>query len=120
MKKIKNFVKNHKEVILGSMLVVGNVIVGKVIHDIGVEKGTRYASTAWLAMLNADTDETLMLRDHFLLKTKLENDRDFIKYGHKLIKDLNDLNEGLVQADSSVFMYERSDGITEANQEKEE
>ena len=85
MEKIKKFVKENKEIVIGSIIGAGLAVAGKALYDIGVDKGMNYTNTVWMAMLNADTDRTLTLRDYILSKTKLENDRDFIELGHNML-----------------------------------
>ena len=88
MEKIKQFVKENKEIVIGSIIGAGLAVGGKVIYDIGVTKGVRCTNTIWLSMLNADTDRTLMLRDCIMTKAKLDEDtmKDFVKFGHETLE----------------------------------
>lgn len=90
MEKIKKFVKENKEIVITSIISAGLAVGCKALYDIGVDKGKEIATIAWLAMLNADTDETLMLRDHILSKAKLDNNGNFIKYGHEMLKGVKE------------------------------
>ena len=94
MEKLKNFVKNHKEVVIGSIMVVGGVIVGKAIYQTGVKHGVYKGTVAWVAMLNADADEVFILRDHCLSDIGENTDtmKEFVKYGHHM---LNSVKKGV-------------------------
>ena len=85
MEKNQKFVKDNKEIIIGGIICTGLAVAGKALYDIGVDKGMNYTNTVWLAMLNADTDRTLALRDYILSKTTLENDGNFIELGHYML-----------------------------------
>ena len=87
MEKIKKFVKDNKEIVIASIIGAGVAVAGKAMYDIGVTKGMKIASTAWIAMMNADTDGTLTLRDHIVTNFIDENDmKDFVEFGHEMLK----------------------------------
>ena len=87
MKKIKQFIKDNKEIVIGSILGTGLAVGGKAIYDIGVKHGTIKCNTIWLAMLNADLDETCILRDHCLSNLDEHGDemKEFVKFGHEML-----------------------------------
>ena len=86
MKKIKQFVKENKEIVIGSIIGAGLAVGGKALYDIGVTKGMKVASTTWIAMMNADTDETLMICDHYISKVDENTMKDFVEFGHEMIE----------------------------------
>ena len=96
MSKIKQFVKDHKKVMIGTIIGgIGTAALGIVAYDLGLYHGELRGYSKLMAMINADRDGTTMIVDHCLSELTEEQMRSYIAYGNDLIRRCNDNGVGL-------------------------
>lgn len=89
MKEIKEFVKDHKKAVIGTIIGVGGVVLGTAAYRIGFNRGglngTLKGTIAWAAMIYADLDGTAMLVEDCLSDVDENELREFIRYGNEML-----------------------------------
>ena len=99
MEKIKKFVKDHEEVVLGTIISVGGIALGTVAYRMGFKRGefngALKGSLSWAAMMYADRDGTLMLVEDCLDMTDEDNMKNFIDFGNEMLRSCKETRVGL-------------------------
>ena len=99
MKKIKEFIKENKEIVITSIIGAGLATVGIVAYQMGfkrgVEDGALKGTLAWTAMINADLDGTAMLVEDCLTDIPEDEMKNFITFGNEMLRSCNEDLKGL-------------------------
>ena len=89
MKKIKQFVKDHKKTVIGVIGGVGGTAACVVAYKLGLKKGNVQGLTKAAAMIYADLDGTAMIVESWVSYAREEELKNYIALGNELIKIAN-------------------------------
>lgn len=87
MGKIKKFIKDHKTVLVGTVVGIGGAAACVVAHELGFKKGFQNTAVSLMAMLNADIDGTCMFVESCI--GDLSNNEDFIALGNTMLQNVS-------------------------------
>ena len=84
--KIKQFIEDHKEVVIGTVVGVGGAVLCTAAYHMGIKRGSYVECVGWVTMINADLDGTAMLAKKCL--GDLVDNKEVIALGNNLLREV--------------------------------
>lgn len=87
-KNIKEFVKDHKKAVIGTIVGIGGIAIGTVVYKIGLRNGELQGIGKSMAMIYADLDGTAMIVEHCLDDRFTEDEmKTYIAFGNEMVQN---------------------------------
>ena len=87
MGKIKQFIEDHKKVVIGTIVGVGGAAVCIATYNIGFKKGFKQTTMTFMAMIDADLDGTAMFVEKYL--GDRVDDKELIALGNDIVREVS-------------------------------